>query len=334
MKKLIFLISLLFCTTVFSQDVHFSQFFHSPIFQNPANTGLFNGDYRGVFNQRTQWRSITDPFNTWALALDGKNINRINNLHAGLMIFKDAAGISPLTTVSITPSGAYTIYQNADSSGFFNVGLQISFTQKTIDFSRLQFDNQYTGSVFDPSLGTGENFNNDRTSYLDFHTGGTWNHKYSDEFIYKVGFALFHVASPKESFLGDGNVNLDRRFLLHAEGMYQFNSEWSAVPAIQWQSQGTYQELLIGGMAKRTLLDKFGLYRALYLGAFARTRDAAYIVGAMDYDQWKIGVSYDINLSDLQQVSRNRGGFEFSLIYILKGFNEKYKQHRICPSYI
>jgi len=334
MRKLLLSISLFIALSLSGQDVHFSQFFHSPTFQNPANTGLFDGDFRGVFNQRTQWRSITDPYNTWALAIDGKNINGINDLHAGMIIFKDAAGTSPLNTVSIMPSAAYTAYYNSDSTGFINVGLQMGFTQKTLDFTRLQFDNQYSGSIYDPSRETGENFNNDKSSYLDIHSGATWNHKYSNEFSYKAGIALFHITSPKESFLGDVNVKLDRRFLVHAEGVYRFNDEWSAVPAIQWQSQGKYKELLIGGMAKRTLLDKLGLYRAVYLGAFARTKDAAYIVGAMDYDQWKVGISYDINLSDLNQASRSKGGFEFSLIYIFKGFNEKYKQHRICPSYI
>ena len=325
---------LLILTSANAQDVHFSQFFHSPIFQSPANIGSFEGDYRAVFNQRTQWRSITEPYNTWAFSADAREIKNIPNTSLGMIFFKDAAGDSPLRTVSISPGVSYQVYTNPDSLAFVNVGLQIGYTQKTLDFERLNFDNQYTGSVFDPSLPQGENFGNDRSSYLDINLGVNYSQQYSREFNYQLGMSLFHVNSPKENFLNDEGVNLDRRFLFHGQGAYVFNKEWSAIPAFQWQAQGKYREFLLGGMAKRTLLEKYGLYRAVYMGLFGRTRDALYVVGAMDYDNWKVGISYDINLSDLRQVSRNRGGFEFSVIYIFKGINEVYKKHRQCPTFI
>ncbi|MEM7163534.1 MAG: PorP/SprF family type IX secretion system membrane protein [Bacteroidota bacterium] len=327
------ILSLLIASFTFGQDIHFSQFFHAPLLQNPANTGAFDGDFRGVFNQRTQWRSITDPYNTWDLTVDARNIGNFNNLHGGLVFFKDAAGTSPLNTLSIMPTGAYDFYQNTDSTGKLSAGIQLGFTQKTINFDALVFDNQYNGSVFDPNLGNGESFANDRSAYFDAHFGLNWTHRYSEEINYNAGFAIFHVTSPTETFFND-DVNLDRRFLIHAQGEYRIDPQWSAIPAFQWQSQGKYRELLFGGMAKRILQDRFGIYRAVYFGAFGRSKDAAYLVAAMDYDNWKAGISYDINLSDLRPVSRSRGGFEMSVIYIFKGFKEIYEQHRICPNFI
>jgi len=52
--------------TAFSQDLHFSQFFNSPLLTNPANTGFIpEGDYRLGVNYRNQWASISAfPYKT------------------------------------------------------------------------------------------------------------------------------------------------------------------------------------------------------------------------------------------------------------------------------
>jgi hypothetical protein len=53
-------------TSLCAQDLHFSQFFHSPLTTNPANTGFIpEGDYRLGVNYRDQWSSImTVPYKT------------------------------------------------------------------------------------------------------------------------------------------------------------------------------------------------------------------------------------------------------------------------------
>src|SRR5689334_3645512 len=49
-----------------AQDLHFSQFFNSPLTTNPANTGFIpDGDYRLGINYRNQWSAImTVPYKT------------------------------------------------------------------------------------------------------------------------------------------------------------------------------------------------------------------------------------------------------------------------------
>ena len=55
-----------------AQDIHWTQFNNNPIFQNPAGVGNFKEDLRLTANYRTQWRSVTIPFQTSALAADTK----------------------------------------------------------------------------------------------------------------------------------------------------------------------------------------------------------------------------------------------------------------------
>ena len=43
---------------IFSQDIHFSQFFEAPLLRNPALAGLFSGDIRLQAVYRNQWQSV------------------------------------------------------------------------------------------------------------------------------------------------------------------------------------------------------------------------------------------------------------------------------------
>ena len=53
-------------TSLYAQDLHFSQFFNSPLSTNPANTGFIpDGDYRLGLNFRDQWSCIMSvPYKT------------------------------------------------------------------------------------------------------------------------------------------------------------------------------------------------------------------------------------------------------------------------------
>ena len=53
--------------TGMAQDIHFSQFYFSPLNLNPAATGIFDGDYRIAGNHRQQWRSVTTPYTTFGI---------------------------------------------------------------------------------------------------------------------------------------------------------------------------------------------------------------------------------------------------------------------------
>ncbi|MFH1322164.1 MAG: type IX secretion system membrane protein PorP/SprF [Bacteroidota bacterium] len=43
------------CNRCYSQDIHFSQFYQTPLIINPALTGSFNGQVRVLMNYKDQW---------------------------------------------------------------------------------------------------------------------------------------------------------------------------------------------------------------------------------------------------------------------------------------
>ena len=76
-------------TPLFSQDIHYSQFYNSPLNLNPANTGMFDGDFRFAANQRTQWRSVTVPFSTFSLSADAFQPKEWKNISLGALMNHD-----------------------------------------------------------------------------------------------------------------------------------------------------------------------------------------------------------------------------------------------------
>src|SRR6187399_1183164 len=96
MKKVCILLSCLLCSLgLFAQDIHFSQFYNSPLTLNPALTGKMNGMLRFALSCRNQWYALTNgktPFATYAGSFDMPIRFRKDALGVGLVIVNDQAG--------------------------------------------------------------------------------------------------------------------------------------------------------------------------------------------------------------------------------------------------
>ena len=54
----------------------------------------------------------------------------------------------------------------------------------------------------------------------------------------------------------------------------------------------------------------------------------------MYYNSWRVGLSYDVNYSPLNVASNYRGGWEISVIYILRELLPKRRNFKHCPNFI
>ncbi len=335
MKKLIGIwIIVLSYTNLVAQDIHFSQFDLSPLNLNPGLTGQFDGDYRFVGNYRSQWASVTEPFKTMSIAADGKNILGKKNYAAGIQINQDRAGDSRFSTFQVNLSGAYLKPISDDSLHNLSIGVQAGLTNRSLDYDPLMFDVQYNGFSYDPNLPNQETFQRESRTYLNLHTGLGYHWKVAHRKTITAGIAAFNLTKPKQSFFNDDGIKLDRRIVLHANAEWKVHDKINVLPSMLSMFQGTYQEVVFGGSGKYILTDFMGIYRTVWLGLFYRNRDAGFITAGMDYDAWKVGISYDINVSTLVPASNKRGGFEFAVIYIIDKTPPKRIMHRICPDYI
>lgn len=298
-----------------AQDIHFSQFSQAPLALNPALTGNYSCDWRAGLNYRTQWSQIPAPYNTYSAFFDMpviKGIGQGDNLAAGLLITNDVSGDGNLNSLQVLASVAY--HKILGTNHFISLGVQGGLMQKSIDWQNLYFANQFDGSSFDPSLSNGEPFAGDNFNDLDLNIGLVYKGKFGKYSSVEAGGALNHLTSPNETFLDDADNELGQRITAHTRIVIGLNQNLSIIPSVLFMTQSGAQEIVAGADIGYYLKNP-DFPATFYVGVASRLNDALIPRIALDYKNFRLGVSYDVNNSDLQVATNSQGGLELSLIY-------------------
>lgn len=312
------------------QDSQFSQFYNSPILLNPSLTGAINGKIRILTNYRNQWSSITKPYKTFAFTFDiglMKKKGKRGFIGAGLSFLSDEAGSSQLGFNQVNLSLAY--HTHISSYNNLSAGIVGGFSQRYINYSKLEWNSQYNGNNFDPNLPTYEIGYSENRSYPDFGAGLEWTYTKGEMYAIaknqpciNVGFSVFHVNHPNISFHSSANDNLPIKFIFHGNTQICFNNKiYSFVPSILFVKQGTLKDIIVGGLARKKLNEEsrytgFNKGSAISLGCLYRIGDAVIPYWQLEFANYAIGLSYDINISGLTIASSGRGGFEISIRWL------------------
>ncbi len=340
------LISTMTVSEALSQDIHFSQFQQSPLLLNPSLTGHFDGSYRFMLNQRTQWKSVTAPYSTFAIAADANNLPFPDGLfnsedgntsecpfHAGLSIYTDKAGDSQLQTTGINLLIADDFKLPFNDKMTIRAGAMVGYTSMRIDYSKLNYDSQWNGTAYDPSLNSGETFPRASRGYLNLNGGILLDYDMGKEQSLSIGLSAFNLSQPSQSFFDEGYVKLDPRFNLHANYHRSISSNLKIEPLLLAMLQGTYSELNAGALIHFTLTEKAWKKNSFYGGGTLRNNDAICMMAGVQLGLWNSCISYDINVSSLQPASNRRGGLEFSLIKTFYDFPKR-RDAKWCPDYM
>lgn len=321
------------------QDIHFSQFGGAPLTINPALTGLFNGNGgRFILNHRNQWNTVTVPYFTIAGSYDMKLNFRQSSREifgGGINFFSDKAGDGALTTNQVNANLSYTRSLDVNNTYFMSLGMQIGYGQKSLNFDKLTFDKQWDGDVFDPTLYNGENIITNKFGYLDVSGGLNFTYTFTERKGFNIGLSAFHLNQPKNSFYYSNETLMSTRYNLHGSASIMVNSRLDLIPCFLLMKQGTQYEATVGSYTKFIINPESIDYKAFYIGYFYRIldRDAVVLQAKVDYLKYTLGVSYDINLSDLAAASKNNGGYEFSFIYLFD-INRVFHMKRYpCPNF-
>jgi len=323
-----FIVGLLFLTsTVLAQDIHFSQFNQAPARLNPALTGQFEGGYRIAGIYRSQWGAITVPYSTFALSGDAHNFMKQQGLGVGLDFFFDKAGDGNLGTVNFNASGSYSLRIGETNKNHLTFGLQLGWVQRQLDPSKLVFNNQNGGGGSLESFNTG-------ASYFNASSGVLWETKFTKRKKLQLGFAVHNLTQPNINFYANDDSKLAMRFTIHGSYQFKITDKIDLIPSALAMFQGPHKQITPGLNAKYILDSRSNNYRAVYLGLWTRTGDAAFVSMGMDWNTLNVGLSYDFNYSSLNTASRYRGGFEFSVIYIFREALPPRQHFKTCPDYI
>jgi type IX secretion system PorP/SprF family membrane protein len=311
----------IFQNKIKAQDLHFSQFFETPLLRNPALAGVFSGDVRlqGVF--RSQWGSVTVPFQTTSLNGEYKlPVGHADDfLTVGGAILYDKAGTIGLNSTSVMPVLNYHKSLSEEKNTYLSAGFSAGVVQRRFDPSKMTTNNQYDGVGGSNGMPTGEEFGESNLLYFDGSVGLSFNSQIGsnpdNNLYFGVGYHHFNK-NAKISFYNNGDVHIDPKWVYSAGVRTVVNDYAYMTFYADYSIQGPYSEL-IGGMLYSLKLDSYpdDPQYVISGGGFLRWNDAFVPVVKMDMNPFTFAVSYDVNVSALKTISQSRGGFELSLSY-------------------
>lgn len=324
MKALALLAVFFMSETVRAQDVHFSQFYYTPLMVNPAMTGIFDGKVRVSNDYRSQWSGVGDGYKTIHVSLDmpvGKTRFKNNYFGVGLMVYQDNAGSAKFSHTIIEGALAYTTSVD-DGDNYLSVGFRGGLDSREVDFSRATWASQWNGDNYDPTL-PGESVQLQQRTYFDFTAGLMWYYIPDGINSISAGGSMSHITKPDLSFSNNNHDYLNNLIAIHAGAelsLDQNNTFWVA-PKFLVQFQGNQKEILPGTFMKQKLQlkSKYTNYRYdtyFSYGAWYRFGDAFIFAARIDYNDFGLGISYDLTTSDFPSLTGASGGPEFSLSYI------------------
>ena len=337
---LLMFVALSIVKNVQAQDIHFSQFYNSPMTLNPALTGLISEDVRATTNYRNQWATVSAPYETMSASVDFSILKGIlydDYVGVGLMVMNDKAGDLNLRNTQAQVSLSYSKALNGDGNQYLTAGAQVGVVQNAFDVNKLLFDSQYDGTQLDPNINSGENIDRANFFHLDVGAGLAWYYVPDERTSVYFGLGMAHLNRPNVSFYSDITDRLYRKFTVHGGVEFAVGASLSLVPQAAIISQGPYTETNIGTMVKFAVHPDYGVdygQTAFYVGSMFRIGDAVIPMVRFDYNQVSITASYDVNISALENASRGNGGFELSMVYKQYLFDSPGQRGPVgCPTF-
>lgn len=316
MKRLFVIASVLFgSVAIHAQDYHLTHYDAAKIYLNPAMTGMFDGYYRIHANYRNQWSAVSrNPFQTAALAFDMP----VKRYGWGAQLMNSRAGIGNFNELSLTVSAAYDLQCDKQNIHHVAFGMSVTGVQKSVDMGRLTWNNQYVPSSnsFDPTVQSGEASGAIEKDYNMMINAGLLYYyaKENSRINPFVGFSASNLNQPNESFFGYTS-KLPIHYILHTGARIGITGRLVLNPRVLYMMQANDREFTYGLLANIYLPNQDAY---LIAGPTIRNKDAAIMELGLKLGQFTYRLSYDVNISTLKPATNNRGGIEFSVIYIAK----------------
>ena len=339
-RLLLCILFITFVTTcrINAQDIHFSQFYEAPLLRNPSLAGIFTGDMRIQSIYRTQWQSVTVPYQTGSLNGEfklpiGKSYDYIT---VGGEILYDKSGTVALTATHVLPVVNYHKSLSDERNMYLSLGFMGGLVQRSINRSLITTNSQFDGNEYNSALSNGETFNSSSYSYFDGNAGMSFNTQIgsSEDDNMFVGIAYQHFNKPSNiSFYSVTTDELTPKWVYSGGARVTMTNDSYVTFQGDYSIQGAYKELIAGALLTKKLDDIDDPQQLISGGLFLRWDDAIIPVAKLEAKPLSISVSYDVNISQLTSASSGRGGFEMALSYQTYFVHNSSKDAIRCPRF-
>lgn len=303
-KCVLFLLLGLGIKSYAQQGIQFTQYSFTGLTVNPAYAG-YKEDWTLNLVSRLQWTGINGAPRTGAISIDGLTDDVYKNVGLGFVVTGDQLG--PQTTTSGYFNYAYRLQLDAEDTQRLSFGVGFGVSQYYVDGTKFS-----ASDLTDPNISTGT------ISKLspDFRFGIFYNSPH------------FYVGASALNIMADANfkdnlsvIREERSYYLTAGYMMPINDN------LEWKPSLLVKEDF-KGPTNIDLTTNFLLGKVLWLGATYRTGVKTFnkaalqtnlssydaVAGIIQYyvsDRFRIGYSYDFNMSKL--ASYSNGTHELSI---------------------
>lgn len=321
-----------------AQDIQLSQFYANPLHLNPGFAGSAH-QHRATLHQRIQWPGLEAKYLTTLASYD-RYFDKYNS-GFGFLIMQDYRGTSTISSTSIDFMYSYELHVSENLT--FRPGLQLGFSTRNLDYSRLTFPSMFDdeGQI---SSNPSTNIDGSRVYYGDvgagliMYTETVW-----------LSFSGLHLNTPNLTILGQddelpvkgtlvGGYKIDLTHKEKKKSTIGYDKNVFITPTFHYKFQGKFDQLDLGCYATLDFITAGFWYRGIPFKKFVSTEtndtfsnneSLVFIIGTK-IDVWSVSYSYDYILSGLSDVSPG-GSHEINLTYVHRKYNKKKRPMKRLP---
>jgi len=360
-KLLLFVVAALSLSNLYAQDLHFSQYNMSPMTLNPANMGNFEGTARigGIY--RGQWASVIGnkgQYKTPSLWVDAPIIQGFRKrdwVGVGLVFFSDRAGTGALVHTAAKIGASYHFSLDKKGNAYLTIGGQYGQASRRLNPDRLTFEEGYLNPTPNGSYNPGAqvDFLNSlqaKSNWSDVDGGIVLRAKLNSRMDMSLGYAMYHITRGRYGLVTSGggggtgtptnpggitsNDEIPRRSVVTGLFNIKLNDKFSVGPSFIYQTMSGADEISLQALGSYVFDTEKDIDLNFGVGYRLSGGDAVYPMLGARYKNLRVGLAYDVNISDLNSVTNYRGGFKLAANYIVKIYKPaNVKTKVLCPRF-
>jgi len=297
----------------YAQDPYLSQPYASRQFLNPASVGSVNYDQRLNGNIRSQLIDNNKSFQTifagWDFRVNRELEQSANYFGFGVNVLSDQIMGGAINTNHVTVNSAYHIFLDDDLYSNIALGLGATVSNTSVDRTKLTFGDQYDAYANLTGNPTAELFINNPTKF-SMNTGLLYTKHTNSNFI-QLGGSLFFQSTP-DLILTTTNNKLNPKTVLYMNVERAFENNYTASIHASFIKRMNNSQLLLGSNLGIPISKNNEFDNKMYLGCYYRVNDAIIPTIKMMFNQYALGLSYDIYDNNITQARIKQNSIELS----------------------
>jgi type IX secretion system PorP/SprF family membrane protein len=197
------------------------------------------------------------------------------------------------------------------------MAIQGGIISRRVDRTKFKWGEQWNPITgYAASNPTTETFSKSSSTVLDIGAGILYYDASPDKLVHAFGgVSVYHLNKPKDPIISIENTDLNiipMRYSVHGGVSVAVSEVFSFVPHVLYMRQGTASETMAGMYGQLNVNEETNFM----LGAYYRVNDAMAPFVGIDYKNFVVGLSYDVNASKLGSMTRNVNSIELTVSYV------------------